>query len=114
MKTQRSLTTTSSALALLLGMAVLPTASAQQAGRTVDSDFQSMDQNHDGHLARSELQGNMALLRSRFTTYDSNQDGYLDPQEFATAKAALQGGGRAMESQTPAAPKPHSSANPGG
>lgn len=116
MKTQPSPRTVCATFALALGIAAVSAASAQQAPapRAVDPDFQSMDANQDGHLVRSEISHDMKLLRIRFTTYDTNQDGFLDPQEFSLAKAALQGGGHAGSSETPPAPKPHSSANPGG
>lgn len=88
----------------LCGLAVAPGAWAQQEAGTVspDAGFQSMDKNHDGRLMRSEISPDMTLLRSRFSTYDNNQDGSLDPQEYATAKAALQGSGNAMGSDAPA------------
>lgn len=75
----------------LLGAVAMPLAAQSAAGGTGDASFQSLDANHDGHLARSEIPKSMPLLRSRFSSYDLNQDGYLDAKEFAAATAAIKG-----------------------
>jgi hypothetical protein len=108
---QKPLTIAWSALALALSCtAAIPVAFAQQAaaGGASDSAFQSMDQNHDGHLTRAEIPKDMVLLRTRFTTYDRNQDNALDAQEFAAAQVAMKGSGNAMGGGTMASPERHS------
>jgi hypothetical protein len=112
MKTRRFLTLGGSALALvLMAMATASTASAQEAAAGGSGDtgpsFQSLDKNQDGHLTRSEIPGDMPLLRSRLSTYDSNQDGMLDAREFAAAQAALHGPGHAGSGDS-APPRRHS------
>ncbi|NUO73291.1 MAG: hypothetical protein HOQ10_11320 [Frateuria sp.] len=115
MKTHKPLTIAGGALALALcGIAAAPSAFAQQApSNGAAAAFQSMDTNHDGRLARSEIPPDMVLLRSRFTTYDRNQDGYLDPQEFAAAQMAMKGTGHAMGGDAPA-PHPAPESHPPG
>ena len=106
MKSRKAFNVAGTPFALALwGLAAAPGAWAQQdaAGTpSPDAGFQSMDKNHDGRLMRSEISSDMTLLRSRFSTYDNNQDGSLDPQEYATAKAALQGSGNATGGDAPA------------
>lgn len=105
MKSRKTFNVAGTTFALALcGLAAAPGAWAQQEAGTTspDAGFQSMDKNHDGRLMRSEISSDMTLLRTRFSTYDANQDGSLDPQEYAAAKAAIQGSGNAMGSDAPA------------
>jgi hypothetical protein len=62
-KTHKSLVTPGSALALVLyGTAATPLAPAQQAaGGDTAAAFKSMDKNHDGRLARSEIPDDMVF-----------------------------------------------------
>lgn len=124
MKGQPFLTAASVALALS-AIAIVSAGLARQtaAGAAPDAAFQAMDKDHDGRLSRSEIPADMTLLRTRFSTYDANQDNKLDPQEFATAKAAVQGGSNATsgqddndENQPPQTPQqePQPSSPPGG
>jgi EF hand len=109
MKTRHFLTLGGSAIAVALIAATAGIASAQEAaaGTGTNAAFQNLDKNQDGHLSRSEIPADMPLLRTRLSTYDTNQDGTLDPQEFATAQAALHDGGHA--GGTEGAPPPRHS-----
>lgn len=108
MNCPKPLTIACSALALALSAAASAQLQAPAAG-TVDPAFQSMDQNHDGHLSRGEIPHDMVLLRTRFTTYDRNQDNQLDAQEFAAAQVAIKGAGNAMGSDSEPSPRQHES-----
>lgn len=116
MKTRHFLKLQGSALALgLCGMALAATAPAQEAptGAGDGPSFQSLDQNQDGHLVRSEIPASMSLLRSRFPTYDANHDRVLDVREYAAAQAALTGSGNAGGSDS-TAPSPRNDSDTSG
>jgi hypothetical protein len=81
---------------VLFGIASVVAAAPQQSMPTDNgASFQSLDKNEDGHLVRAEIPSDMALLRSRMSTYDANHDGMLDAQEYAAAEASLHEGGHA-------------------
>jgi len=117
MKIRHSLKLASAALAFVsFGIATMATVSAQDATAAGgDSDsFQTLDANHDGHLARSEIPEGMSLLRTRMSTYDANHDGVLDAREYATAHAALEGGGHANGADSRAPTSKHNEEDPTG
>lgn len=80
----------------LFGAAAVATASPRQAstGGGTGTSFESLDQNGDGRLSRSEIPDSMSLLKLRMSTYDSDQDGMLDKAEFTAAQMALHGNDR--------------------
>lgn len=107
MKSEKSLKIACGTLAFAL-FGIATAVSAQQAAgpATVDTDFQAMDQDHDGRVTRSELPKDMVLLRTRFSTYDQNHDNKLDAQEYAAAKLAMNGSGNAAGGDAPARHEP--------
>ncbi len=44
--------------------------------------FNRIDRNHDGQLSRSEIPGDMVMLRAQFTYADWNQDNRISPSEY--------------------------------
>lgn len=114
MKTRHFLKLQGTALAFaLFGIAASATAQQAMGGSATQATFQSMDQNQDGHLTRSEIPADMSLLRTRFATYDANHDNMLDAREYAAAQAALHNGGHAGSTDE-GAPQQHPADPTGG
>ena len=66
------------------------TPSEQAAAQGQGSTFESLDQDSDGRISKSEAESN-AHVTSQFASYDLNGDGFIERAEVSNANKAKSG-----------------------
>ncbi len=72
-------------LLLLLGLSF---AMVGLAGKSIEKDFDELDQNRDGYIDKSEATRS-AIIRQHWNEVDKDGDGRLSAEEFKAAKQVL-------------------------